>query len=433
MSGKSLAKKHATLASMPLVPLIRFAGACVVVLGFVELILQFPDIVSLLWLGEASLLRKTGTFFGALSSPFRLAAVGAMAHVLTQISFGKSKSRTPFDFNGLLGKYLEQESANKVFKRRFLGLTCLLGGPLLSLVGNGLARGAGKSGNVALDIVVFIVGMMIVFLSMFVFLTGLRSIAPRAESMLKRSKRAPILYLRSFQSDAGLFDRGGIGSLIKMLFFGPLANQTVEHSLALAVKDFRPLVAIGQPGERLPPLGAARLYVSSDWQEVVAKLAAASPLVILRIGSTEGFWWEMEHLAKTCDPRKILVYLPPRDRGAIYQQWKERAAGHLPHPLPSQPWQASFLAFRSDWQPYLLGKRGPSAGAWWRGFLAGRAPEIREALNVHLRELGANPTRLPFLGREVFFLFLIVLAFFAFVLIPLFALIEPLRAPMTQF
>jgi hypothetical protein len=46
-----------------------------------------------------------------------------------------------------------------------------------------------------------------------------------------------------------------------------------------------PFVAIGRPGERLPQLGAIRLYVADpEWQEMVTRLMSEAALVVLRAG-----------------------------------------------------------------------------------------------------------------------------------------------------
>ena len=54
-----------------------------------------------------------------------------------------------------------------------------------------------------------------------------------------------------------------------------------------------PVIAIGKPGERLPQLGAARLYVDDDhWRDTIDDLMAESALVVVRAGDTPNLWWE---------------------------------------------------------------------------------------------------------------------------------------------
>lgn len=84
---------------------------------------------------------------------------------------------------------------------------------------------------------------------------GRRLGAPMATEILKRDHRRPVLYLRAFRDD--LFRSTGTPSLVGYIFWDP----TVEEKLALKMRGVGPFVAIGKPGEHLPQLGAARMYV----------------------------------------------------------------------------------------------------------------------------------------------------------------------------
>jgi hypothetical protein len=68
--------------------------------------------------------------------------------------------------------------------------------------------------------------------------------------LVRKDHRPPVVYLRSFKADE-VTRRGTI--------FGDF--QTEEEVLAEVLSEFGPVVAIGKPGEELPELGAARLYV----------------------------------------------------------------------------------------------------------------------------------------------------------------------------
>jgi ABC-type nitrate/sulfonate/bicarbonate transport system permease component len=185
-----------------------------------------------------------------------------------------------------------------------------------------------------------------------IFLLGVsRSLLARgALSWLKKDPRRPILYLRSFSSDQNIWET--FRWMMRRSF------RTYEQSLARAVLPLGPLVAIGKPGDVLPPAGAARLYVDHDhWQEVVQQLVKMSQFVILRIGQTAGFRWELEHLASTCEPEKLLVFLPAQDSSGVYEAFRQHAQGILPVELPPQTRGASFLAFDASWRPLLVGIR----------------------------------------------------------------------------
>jgi hypothetical protein len=134
-------------------------------------------------------------------------------------------------------------------------------------------------------------------------------------------------------------------------------GPTAEQSLARAVLPLGPLIAIGSPGEVLPPMGAARLYVDDDhWQGVVEQLIAISPLVILRIGSyyDQSFWWEFKHVLATCEPERVLLFLHPGDSEYVYRAFRKDAK-IASIDLPPLTRNALFVAFGPGWQPFFVG------------------------------------------------------------------------------
>jgi hypothetical protein len=179
------------------------------------------------------------------------------------------------------------------------------------------------------------------------FVVGRGVLSGGAARVLQQDKRKPVMYLRSFQADTHSQDP--VGS---------------ERALAVAASWLGPVVAIGKPGEHFPPLGAARLYVDeAHWREVVTALIATSEFVILRIGRTDGFWWEWNHLVAHIDPTKVLIYLRVPERKELYAEFVQRVGRTLPHPLPDNSWRAIFLTFGPDWTPHLIrDERGLTRG-----------------------------------------------------------------------
>src|SRR5262249_32101397 len=91
---------------------------------------------------------------------------------------------------------------------------------------------------------------------------------PDAATLLKADERAPIVLLRSFQDDEKSVKRRSV--LARLLFWGFGRHIRLEQAIAGELSRFGPFVAIGEPGERLPDLGAARAYFSDDeWQAAV--------------------------------------------------------------------------------------------------------------------------------------------------------------------
>jgi hypothetical protein len=168
-----------------------------------------------------------------------------------------------------------------------------------------------------------------------------RNEAPDAAEAMAADPRPPVLYLRSFQDDGvPVLDDGG--STLARRFMALLAPQTPEQELAIILNQVGPVVAIGKPGEPLPELGAARLYVDdSRWQAEVATLMRRAALVVVRVGASPGVLWEIDQALEVI-PRQRLV-LTVLGGAAVAPALVERLerelgrdlAAALPQPLPT--------------------------------------------------------------------------------------------------
>ncbi len=128
-----------------------------------------------------------------------------------------------------------------------------------------------------------------------------------ADEAMARDPRPPVLYLRSFADDGEAMLDGGSSSLVRhgMKLFAPV---TPEQEIADILAHIGPVVAIGKPGEPLPELGAARLYVpDAQWQAKVVELMGKAALVVIRLGASPGLLWEIEQSLDML-PRRRLVF-----------------------------------------------------------------------------------------------------------------------------
>jgi hypothetical protein len=128
-----------------------------------------------------------------------------------------------------------------------------------------------------------------------------------ADQAMALDPRPPVLYLRSFADDdqALIDDQGSAITRHSMQLLRP---PSPEEELAAFLRRLGPVVAIGKPGEPLPELGAARLYVPHDaWQAKVRSLMAQAGLVVVRVGTSPGVLWEIEQ-ALVHVPRPRLVF-----------------------------------------------------------------------------------------------------------------------------
>lgn len=113
-----------------------------------------------------------------------------------------------------------------------------------------------------------------------------------------------ILYLRSFVDDANTQKSTNTLSDI----------TSEEEALVEVLSDIAPVYAIGDPKDEKSPLGASRLYVSDDeWKNTVEYLAQRAQVVVLRLGSTDSFWWEVRMALNKIDKQKILFVIPESD------------------------------------------------------------------------------------------------------------------------
>ena len=174
-----------------------------------------------------------------------------------------------------------------------------------------------------------------------------RHLSSSAVELQSRDKRPPVLYLRSFRAD-------DIASRSPEMF-----DKTEEEIVARILDEIGPVIAIGKPGEQLPALGASRVYVGQDeWKETVQSYMDDAKLVVLRLGSTMGFWWELNQSIKTLDPTRLLLLTPYEKEH--YDVFRLQAAGYFPRPLPDYVESRSVLpgplgGFRTGWVKGRLG------------------------------------------------------------------------------
>jgi hypothetical protein len=134
-----------------------------------------------------------------------------------------------------------------------------------------------------------------------------RRFAFGATRKLAWDKRAPVLLLRSFADDNALIKpKGLLPTLLRRRY-------RLEEVVGSFVPRLGPFLAIGQPGETLPPpLGAARAYLSDGgWQQDVLRWMDEARLVIMIVGLTPSVTWELAQLKHKNYLSKSVLVLPP--------------------------------------------------------------------------------------------------------------------------
>ncbi len=166
-----------------------------------------------------------------------------------------------------------------------------------------------------------------VILALVAWSFGRRAHARTYERARADDPRPPVLYLRSFSEESTVFvtfpARGFIDKLVDAVEAIARIENTVpdEKRRPTFEQFFGPafdarigaLVALGNPAEYLPPLGAAREYVPDErWKEDVQRLAETACCIVASAGQTTNLQWEIARVRQSGLHRKLFFFMPPR-------------------------------------------------------------------------------------------------------------------------
>jgi hypothetical protein len=207
------------------------------------------------------------------------------------------------------------------------------------------------------------VGLPVFSVSVALVTRGRRMRVSGADRVLAEDVRPPIVYLRPFGADRAEIARR-MSSYVRV---SPREGfeKTYEERLARTLRTIGPFVAVGDPTERLPLLGAARMYADDDeWRATVGGLMAEAGVVLLHVGEGNGLTWEFCHVIELDVPERMILSLPldgkrkEPSRQERYDAFRRRFGDAFPRPLPEAIGHCQFLYFDADWTPRLLGERG---------------------------------------------------------------------------
>jgi hypothetical protein len=227
------------------------------------------------------------------------------------------------------------------------------------------------------------------------------------ELLLKQDTRAPVVYLRSFAVDGSEITMSDSPASSFSMFGLRLEVPTAEEDLARVFYGIGPFVAIGNPSEALPELGASRIYVgNSDWHMIVTDLVRRAKIVILRIGTSKGLLWEIENVVNNCSPEAVLLYLPSsparQKRKAtenrnpdLYDEFRQLANPRLPHPLPEAIGRSRFISFGKSWVPECAQPPSIPRRDLGMDVTGSQARNMRSELKSVFEQLGLNSESLP--------------------------------------
>lgn len=211
----------------------------------------------------------------------------------------------------------------------------------------------------------------------------LKNVHPSADELLRRDRRRPILYLRSFakeQAKAGwrrwtatvrrcleapegyyLFSTvpgdmsyGGRARVMGVLH--TMRSRFDEQMIfADAISEVGPYIALGRPGEHLNnmDLGAAKKYVSDDeWQPTVLQWLSQCAAVVLDAADSEGLAWEIREVVRIVPPTCVLIVCPHTNEE--YGRFTRECATLFPKGIPNARPRSRLLTFDGSWEPCEL-------------------------------------------------------------------------------
>jgi len=131
----------------------------------------------------------------------------------------------------------------------------------------------------------------------------------------RRDPRPPVLLLRSFHDDVL-----PLGSPAPRR--GSDRPTTFEEVLTGQLWRRGPVIAIGRPGERIPPMGAARDYYSDAiWQTEAERMVRESQAIVMIVGITPGLGWEMRRVNDLEMLKKLALAFPPVSTDESPRRW----------------------------------------------------------------------------------------------------------------
>jgi hypothetical protein len=137
-----------------------------------------------------------------------------------------------------------------------------------------------------------------------------RRLARSASELARKDQRPPILLLRSFQDDAITVENERFWGYR----FLRVRNERIrlEEVIAESLYTYGPLIALSNPLDALPPLGAAKENISDDhWKSAVESYVEHAQKIVLIAGPTPNLAWEVNLILSKEMASKCLFVFPP--------------------------------------------------------------------------------------------------------------------------
>jgi len=164
--------------------------------------------------------------------------------------------------------------------------------------------------------------------------------------------RPPITFLRAFnQDDARLPVTGG--DAFARWPAGVSRSRTLDELLLEHGSPYGPVIAIGDPRDPVPPLGAARVFVperGNGWQDVVRGLVNASKCVVMCPNTGRGVQWELDLIASSTSRLNVIFLASPELTRADTLALFQRLVPNLPEIAADQTPIAAYAGEGGAWR-----------------------------------------------------------------------------------
>jgi hypothetical protein len=158
------------------------------------------------------------------------------------------------------------------------------------------------------------------------YLFGKRLLMRHARVYRARDPRPPVLLLRAFRDDHVFVQPMAGHDRLMRGRCNPWDYFLFEDMLVRLFSGCGPVIAIGRPGERVPPIGAAREWLeSSQWQARVEDLLRECRLVVMVAGALkrdDGLSWEVGTILRGEHAAKLVLVMPPLASEQVRPRWE---------------------------------------------------------------------------------------------------------------
>jgi MFS family permease len=172
------------------------------------------------------------------------------------------------------------------------------------------------------------------------------------QSVREWDPRAPITFLRSFNQDDDRVQVTG-GDRFARMPAGISRSRTLDELLLEHGSPYGPVIAIGDPRDPVPPLGAARVFVperGNGWQEVVRGLVDASKCVVMCPNTGRGVQWELDLIASSTERLNLIFLASPELTRADTLALFQRLVADLPEIAADQTPIAAYAERGREWR-----------------------------------------------------------------------------------